>query len=125
MPEKRAEPRYLCSDLVILCWSDRTQAKREETVVLENISASGACVQAEAPVDETARVTLRCGRAEFHGSVRSCYWRDAGYFIGIAFDTDSKWSRAQFRPEHLVDPRTVRPQKAAGKMLMRGSAEAA
>jgi hypothetical protein len=117
VPEKRAEPRFLCSDLVVLRWSDAAR-RREETVVLENISTSGACVQAEVPVTENAGVTLLCGSAEFHGYVRSCYLRDAGYFIGIAFDTDSKWSKAKFQPEHLLDPRTVRPRKLASKMVM-------
>jgi hypothetical protein len=118
VPEKRAEPRFLCSDLVTLCWCDEDRRRREETVVLENISTSGACVQAEVPVTESASVTLLCGGAEFHGYVRSCYLRDAGYFIGIAFDADSKWSKAKFQPEHLLDPHTVRPRKLAGKMVM-------
>lgn len=117
-PEKRTEPRYLCSDLVTLRWSDETRRQHEETVVLENISASGACVQAEVPVSETSGVTLLCGKAEFHGYVRSCYLRDDGYFVGIAFDAGSKWSKAKFQPEHLVDPRTVKPRKLAGKMVM-------
>ncbi len=117
MPEKRAEPRYLCSDLVLLLWRDGARP-REETAVLENISASGACVQVEVPVPENAGVILRCRGSEFHGSVRACYLRDEGYFLSIAFDADSKWSRARFRPEHLVDPRTVKPRKLAGKMVM-------
>jgi hypothetical protein len=118
VPEKRAEPRFLCSDLVMLRWSDDKCRRREATVVLENISTSGACVQADVPVTENAVVTLLCGSAEFHGYVRSCYLRDAGYFIGIAFDADSKWSKATFQPEHMLDPRTVRPRKLAGKMVM-------
>ncbi len=118
MPEKRAEPRYLCSDLVILRWSDEARRRREETVVLENISTSGACVQAEVPVDENSEVTLLCGEAEFHGYVRSCYLRDEGYFVGIAFHADSHWSKAKFQPAHLLDPRTVQPRKLAGKMVM-------
>jgi hypothetical protein len=118
VPEKRAEPRFLCSDLVMLRWSDEARAERQEAVVLENISTSGACVQAEVPVAESARVSLVCGKAEFHGYVRSCYLRDDGYFIGIAFDEDSKWSKSKFLPEHLLDPRTVRPRKTASKLTM-------
>jgi hypothetical protein len=45
MQERRVETRYLCSDLVRLLWSEEPQRERDETVVLENISASGACVQ--------------------------------------------------------------------------------
>ena len=114
MPDQRAEPRYLCSDLVTLCWQE---GARRETVVLENISASGACVQAEVSVPESAGVVLVCGNAEFQGCVRFCYWRDDGYFIGIAFDAHSKWSKAKFRPEHLLDPSEVRPRRAKTSLM--------
>jgi hypothetical protein len=59
-------------------------------------------------VPENVRVRLLCGKSEFRGLVRFCYWRDDGYFIGIAFDADSKWSKAKFTPEHLLDPREVK-----------------
>jgi hypothetical protein len=109
MADRRAEPRYLCSDLVTLCWKEGADERRD-TVVLENISASGACVQAEISVPESANVRLVCGKAELHGCVRSCYWRDDGYFIGIAFDAHSRWSKAKFKPEHLLDPSEVKPR---------------
>lgn len=118
MAEQRAETRFLCSDLVSLRWCDPSGRERRETVVLENISASGACVQAEVSVSESTRVSLDCGKAAFHGYVRSCYWRDDGYFVGIAFDADSKWSAAKFKPEHLLDPRKVKPRKTGTKPLM-------
>jgi hypothetical protein len=116
--EQRSEPRFLCSDLVSLRWCDISGGDHLETVVLENISASGACVQAEVSVSETTRVLLVCGKVAFHGYVRSCYWRDDGYFVGIAFDADSKWSAAKFKPEHLLDPRKVKPRKTGTKPLM-------
>jgi hypothetical protein len=116
--EQRSEPRFLCSDLVSLRWCDTSGGDHLETVVLENISASGACVQAEFSVSESTRVSLVCGKVAFHGYVRSCYWRDDGYFIGIAFDTDSKWTAAKFKPEHLLDPRKVKPRKTETKPVM-------
>jgi hypothetical protein len=110
MPERRAEPRFLCSDLVKLRWRD-ARNNHSEMVVLENISTSGASVQSEASIAEGADVLMRCGKCEFRGVVRSCYWRDDGYFIGIAFDTDSKWSKAKYKPKHLLDPREVRSHR--------------
>jgi hypothetical protein len=118
VPEKRAEPRFLCSDLVTLRWLEERGIERRETVVLENISASGACVQAEVPVSEGSHVSLSCRSATFLGCVRSCYLRDDGYFIGIAFDEGHKWSKARFQPEHLLDPSKVRPRKVASKLIM-------
>jgi hypothetical protein len=104
--------------LVTLCWSEERGGEHRETVVLENISASGACVQAEVPVTEGSRVSLLCGQANFEGYVRSCYLRDNGYFIGIAFNEGSKWSKDRFQPEHLVDPRKIRPRTLASKLVM-------
>jgi hypothetical protein len=112
MADQHAEPRYLCSHLVTLCWRDDAQSERCETAVLENISASGACVQAEFSVHQHAGVLVVCGQAEFHGGVRFCYRRDDGYFIGIAFDTASKWSKDKFEPEHLLDPNEVKSRLA-------------
>ena len=112
MAEQRSEPRFLCADLVTLVWSDDAQRDHRETGVLENISTSGACVQCEVSVPENVRVRLRCGKTEFRGSVRFCYWRDDGYFVGIVFDADSKWSKAEFTPEHLLDPREVKSRRA-------------
>jgi hypothetical protein len=120
MAEQRAEPRFLCSDLVRLGWSDGAQRERRETVVLENISTSGACVQAEVTVPEGTRVHMVCGKAEFRGYVRSCYRRDDGYFIGIQFDEDSKWSKSKFRPEHLLDPRRVKARRAKPLVMYAG-----
>ena len=120
MQERRAETRYLCSDLVRLLWSEEPQRERDETVVLENISASGACVQAEFPVKENTRVRLLCRKQEFRGYVRSCYWRDDGYFLGIAFDADSQWSKAKFKPEHLLDPGKVKPRRPKPLVMCAG-----
>jgi hypothetical protein len=120
MQDRRVETRYLCSDLVRLLWSEGPQRERDETVVLENISASGACVQAEDPVAENSRVRLVCRQQEFHGYVRSCYRRDDGYFLGIAFDEGSKWSKAKFKPEHLLDPAEIKPRRPKPLVMRAG-----
>jgi hypothetical protein len=116
--EQRVEPRFLCSDLVRLLWSDGPRRERDETVVLENISASGACVQSAVSVAENTRVRMVCGNREFRGYVRSCYWRDDGYFIGITFDADSKWSKSKYQPKHLLDPSEVKPRRNAKPLVM-------
>jgi hypothetical protein len=122
MPERRAEPRFLCSDLVKLRWLDEFRNDNSETVVLENISASGASVQSEISISEGTHVRLTCGQRDFRGVVRSCYWRDNGHFIGIAFDADSKWSKAKYKPKHMLDPREVRSHGKTTKRLVMFSA---
>ena len=107
MNKRRDETRYLCSHLVTVRWVDELRAERKETCVLENISASGASVQSEVKCTWGTRVRIQAGNQEFRGRVRYCYWRDAGYFLGIEFDPDSQWSRSKFEPEHLLDPGEV------------------
>jgi len=93
MQEKRVETRYLCSDLVRPVWSEGHQRQRDETVVLKYLRLGRLRAGGENPVAENSRVRLACREQEFHGYVRSCYWRDDGYFLGIACDAGSKWSR--------------------------------
>lgn len=107
MNKRRDETRYLSSHLVMLRWTDELRVERKETCVLENISVSGACVQCEVKVNWGTQVHLLTAKQRFRGRVRYCYWRDSGYFLGIEFDADSKWSRLEFEPEHLLDPGEV------------------
>jgi hypothetical protein len=98
--------RYLCSDLVALYWTEGSR-RRNGTVVLENISAGGACLQTDFTLADQTRVRLRCGKQNFTGVVRYCQLHVGGCFLGIQFDADSRWSKAKYSPEHLLDPRKV------------------
>ena len=42
-------------------------------------------------------------KKEFAGVVRYCVYREIGYFTGVQFDSDSRWSKAKYRPQHLLD----------------------
>jgi hypothetical protein len=107
--EQRRQPRFLCSALVTLHWQNG-RAWRKATVLLENISAFGACLQAEFGLPGGARVRIACGRKSFRGVVRYCLLRVGGWFIGVELDADSRWSKAKYLPQHLLDPRKVRPR---------------
>jgi hypothetical protein len=111
MRDEGSEPRYLCSDLVKLA----VEGARPVTVILENISASEACVQSDSAVPESARVELICRGTKFNGVVRCCLPRDDAYFVDIVFDADSQWSIAKYEPRHLLDPREAKPRRAGGK----------
>ncbi|MGA3026412.1 MAG: hypothetical protein ABSF98_16730 [Bryobacteraceae bacterium] len=47
------------------------------------------------------------GDGHVAGTVRFCVYRAAGYFLGIQFDPDTRWSDARFRPQHLTDVRDL------------------
>jgi hypothetical protein len=85
MKEQRRQPRYLCSALVTLYWQNGRE-RHKAAVLLENISAFGACLQAEFGLPEGARVRIACGRQSFRGVVRYCLLTVGGWFIGVELD---------------------------------------
>ena len=104
MIDRRAEPRWLCSDLIEIRIA--RGADDPETVVanLEEISPSGACVLFAQPLPPGTHVSLKLGRFRFRGRVQYTTWEPAGHYSGIRFDAGRKWSLEIYRPQHLLDP---------------------
>ena len=107
MDDRRAEPRMMCADMVEVYWRDQAGKRRHVTALLEDIAASGACLQFETPVPVGAVVEWQSPKLEFRGTVRYCVYREIGYFVGIEFIASSKWSKRAYRPHHLFDPRRL------------------
>jgi PilZ domain len=103
MPERRAEPRLLCSDIVEVAWTDNRGRSRKCSAVLEDISVSGACLQLEQSLPEDVDISIDYHKGQLEGTVRYCVFREIGYFAGIQFANGQKWSREEFRPQHLLD----------------------
>jgi hypothetical protein len=96
---KRSEKRLLCSDLIKARWVDLQGFRREEVVVLEGYSASGACLFMGVPIGEGTRVTLSGGDEEFRATVRHCVPALNGYLAGVNFGELPR----SYVPEHLLD----------------------
>ena len=112
MQEKRSEIRLLCADMVEVTWRDGNGRTRRATGVLEDISPCGACVQLETPIEAGAEATIACAQGRMEGVVRYCAYREIGYFVGIQFEEDNRWSRERFEPQHLLDlERFMDPEK--------------
>jgi hypothetical protein len=103
MQDRRSEIRMLCADLLEVWWPATAGHQRHQTALLEDISRSGACIQTEAPLPLGIKCRLRCRGDSLEGVVRYCVYREIGYFVGVEFGPDSKWSRQSFRPQHLLD----------------------
>jgi hypothetical protein len=93
----------LCADMVDVCWKDPAGRKKTAMGLLEDISASGACIQMEAPVALGTEFRWRSPDREFKGSVRYCVFREIGYFVGVEFVADCRWSKKAYCPQHLLD----------------------
>ena len=107
----------MCADIVEVDWTDAAGKSSRSTALLEDISASGACLQLETALPIAAEVHWQSPKQTFKGNVRYCVYREIGYFVGVQFDRSCKWSRKAFRPQHLLDLKgmlTGRKKKAAG-----------
>ena len=89
--------------MVEVCWKDQVGRTRKATGLLEDISASGACLQLETPVPLEAEIHWESPQQVFVGRVRYCVYREIGYFVGVEFDPASKWSKKTYQPQHLLD----------------------
>ena len=103
MRERRNEIRMLCADVVEVWWKDQAGRKTRATGLLEDISPSGACLQMESPVPLGVEIQWRPSEHAFTGKVRYCVYREIGFFVGVEFVADSRWSKKAYRPQHLLD----------------------
>jgi len=107
MDERRSEVRMLCADMVDVRWRDRSGSEQQTTAILEDISPSGACLQMEAPIPLGVELHWDQPKQKFQGCVRYCVYREIGYFVGVEFEASFKWSKKAFKPQHLLDLRTL------------------
>jgi hypothetical protein len=103
MQERRSEVRMLCADVVEACWADGNGKTLRADALLEDISPSGACLQLETAVPLGVAIRWGSPKQEFSGTVRYCVYREIGYFVGVEFDDQSKWSKKAYKPQHLLD----------------------
>ena len=97
----------MCADMVEVCWTERGGQLRRATALLEDISTSGACLQFEAAIPLGVEIHWTSPRQEFKGYVRYCVYREIGYFVGVEFESTSRWSKKAFTPQHLLDPQSL------------------
>lgn len=103
MQDNRSEVRMMCADVVEASWTDKDGQVQRADALLENISPSGACLQFEIAVPLGVSLQFVCEKHEFSGEVRYCQYAEIGYFVGVALEPSSHWSRRTFKPRHLLD----------------------
>ena len=98
--------RYLCSELVRVEWQNNASMFSRDGI-LEEIWVDGACVQTLEPMPPGTRVLIVTRRAVCRGTLTDCEFVRDGYFSRVAFDVGSRWSQRSYKPEHMVNTRTV------------------
>jgi hypothetical protein len=104
MKEKRLGVRFLCADLVQVDWvtGDGGECRRAQGV-LEDISTVGARVQVEEAIPPGVLIAISRDDIWMCGSVTYCVYQEYGYFVGVHFADDTRWSSTTFRPQHLTN----------------------
>jgi len=100
---RRQYLRKLCADLLKARWTDSDGLIREQYVTLEDISASGVCIQLEESLEPGTAVTIVHPCASYQGVVRHCESREDLFFVGVEFAEGTHWSPAEFTPAHLLE----------------------
>jgi hypothetical protein len=106
--ERRLEGRFLCAEVVHVCWPASAGIRSLEAV-LEDISPLGACVQVDEKIPSGVEITLKADHTSLSGLVSYCVYRDYGYFVGVRFLL-THWSASVFLPQHLIDLRSLAPR---------------
>ncbi len=101
-----SQARYLCAELIRVEWQSKEGAFGT-TGILEEIWVDGACVQTLEPMKPGTRVWIVARRALFLGTLTGCEFVRDGHFSRVTFDAQSRWSLRSYKPEHLVNTRTV------------------
>jgi len=108
----------MCADMVGVEWTDDVGQPRKCTGLLEDISPLGACLQLDDPLLLGTLLDLEYHKGYLKGSVSYCCFSEIGYWVGVRFEADMKWSAKQFRPRHLLDLKKLlsgRPRPAKQK----------
>jgi hypothetical protein len=122
MNERRLDARYMCADMVTVEWRlgyglNGRESFRTLEAVLEDISSLGACVQVEEVIPIGSPISISTQRSQFLGEVSYCVFRDYGYFVGIEFGDETRWSVGAFSPQHLTDLRTFAGAKTDERIV--------
>lgn len=110
MHQRRMESRFLCAELARVSWMVGPDRHQTEEAILEDICATGGCVQLEEPIPVGSVIMVTFRGQRFDGRVRYCVSGEFGYFIGVKFAADTPWSRDLAVPDHMINLETVTMQ---------------
>jgi hypothetical protein len=100
--DMRTEDRELCADLVKIEWMPESGPMRSDWAILEDISASGACLQVEQPILPGTTVFLNFPDNRCQARIQYCKYGRMSYLLGLRFEQGYRWSRRRFKPDHLL-----------------------
>ena len=112
MGSERREDRELCADLVRVRWKVGSGPVQSEWAILEDISASGACLGFEEPIPPDTIISLQFPKERCQARIKYCKYDKTKYLLGIEFEEGYRWSRRKFKPDHLTQFRLRKVPKS-------------
>ncbi len=107
----RHEERELCADLVKVQWKPPSGPVHSEWAILDDISASGACLGIDEPIPPETIVELQFTTDHCQARVKYCKMDRINYQLGVQFENGYRWSRRKFKPQHLLQFRLRKVRK--------------
>ena len=110
----------LCADMVDVQWKDKSGVFAKVWLIWKTSRNLAPVFNSTSPFLCRPNCALPIPKASCPGKVRYCVYREIGYFLGIEFESDSKWSARHFKPQHLLDPRrlVIRSVNRASKLAI-------
>jgi len=105
----------MCADIVAIRWKDESGVEQQAAAMLDDISASGVCLNLDLPLPLDTAVIIEYRKGRFEGSVCYCFFREIGYYVGVHFKPATRWSIEDYRPKHLLDLKKLLTRKTASK----------
>ena len=102
-PPSSDDDRNLCAEFITVRWVDIDGTSHSEVATLEDISTTGACLLLEDSIRPGTEVSLHYPNGRYLGIVKYSTYEDIGYFHGVEFDADYRWSKSDFQPSHLLE----------------------
>ncbi|MBI1357336.1 MAG: hypothetical protein GC160_23590 [Acidobacteria bacterium] len=96
-PDRRHQPRNLCSELVEVVFEDQQGNTVSTVALVEDLSDQGLCVSSSLPVSPGRIVRIRAEGLESRGVVRYCELGEYSYLWGL--ELASGW-RGEWQPHH-------------------------
>lgn len=93
----------LCSELISATYEDNLGRTHETSANLEEISSDAVTLLLDGCTKRGRRLSFVAQGHTLSGVVESCAWEpELGYFVTVRLDDSSRWSAAQFTPEHML-----------------------
>ena len=103
MKQRRKDDRNLCAEFITVSWVDCVGQNRSEVATLEDISATGACIQLEFSIPAETEISLHYPKGQYRGRIKYSSEEKTGYIHGIEFHAPDRWSKSDFEPSHLLE----------------------